>query len=131
ILILAREAGHKMELSDVHVDRLLPEKFFEPDSVEEFMKMLPEVDALMEEKRSAAAEVGKRLRYVARVEDGKAEVRLMEVGPEHPAYALSASDNLVMVNSDCYNDRPLVVVGPGAGPEVTASGVLADIIKVS
>lgn len=131
ILILAREAGHKLELSDVHVDRLLPEKFFEPDSVDEFMKMLPEVDALMEEKRSAAADVGKRLRYVARVEDGKAEVRLMEVGPEHPAYALSASDNLVMVNSDCYNDRPLVVVGPGAGPEVTASGVLADIIKVS
>jgi bifunctional aspartokinase / homoserine dehydrogenase 1 len=132
ILILARESGLRMELSDVHVDRLLPDEYYEaPDSVEAFMAMLPQVDALMEQKRSAAAESGKKLRYVARVEDGRAEVRLMEVDAGHAAFGLRASDNMIMVTSDCYADRPLVVLGPGAGPQVTASGVLADVIKVS
>jgi len=131
ILILAREAGHELELSDVHVDKLLPEEYFEPESVDDFMNMLPQVDEHMESMRSQAEAGGKKLRYIARVHEGRAEVRLTQVGPEHPAYALSASDNLVMVNSACYDNRPLVIMGPGAGPEVTASGVLADIIKVS
>ncbi|MCC5925990.1 MAG: bifunctional aspartate kinase/homoserine dehydrogenase I [Bacteroidetes bacterium] len=131
ILILAREAGLQLELSDVQVDAVLPDTYFDSGTVDEFMTRLPEVDAHMDELAAKAAADGKKLRYIARVEGGKAEVRLMAVGSEHPAYALTASDNLVMVNSDCYHDRPLVVMGPGAGPEVTASGVLADIIKVS
>ena len=131
ILILAREAGHQLELSDVHVDAVLPDEYFGSGTVDEFMSRLPDADAHMDVLLNKAAQEGKKLRYIARVEDGKAEVRLMAVGQEHPAYALTASDNLVMVNSDCYNGRPLVVMGPGAGPEVTASGVLADIIKAS
>lgn len=131
ILILARESGLHLEIGDVVVDPVLPAEYFVDEPVDAFMARLSGVDAYMEDRAKKAAADGRKLRYIARVEEGRAEVRLMEVGAEHPAYALTASDNLVMVNSDCYSNRPLVVMGPGAGPEVTASGVLSDIIKAS
>lgn len=131
ILILAREAGYSLEMADIQIDKLLPEEYFEADSVDQFMEMLPQIDSWFEEKRRAAEAKNCVLRYVAQVEGGKARTALIEAGPDHPAYALASTDNLILVNSRCYHNRPLVVMGPGAGPEVTASGVLADIIKVS
>jgi bifunctional aspartokinase / homoserine dehydrogenase 1 len=131
MLILARESGLTLEIGDVEIGALLPDRFFAAESVDAFMRMLPEIDDWFEDKRLNAAEKGKVLRYVGRIEGGRAQTELIEVGPEHPMYALRATDNLMMVFSRCYSERPMVVMGPGAGPEVTASGVLADIIKVS
>lgn len=131
ILILAREAGHKLELADVAVERILPDSYFDGGSVDEFLKKLPQADKDLTAKRDNAVKNGKKLRYVAEVVDGKASVRLLEVDANHPAYGLQTTDNLVLVNSRCYHERPLVVMGPGAGPDVTASGVLADIIKTT
>lgn len=131
ILILAREAGDSLELEDVNIQKILPEPYYNGGSVEEFMAMLPGFDNEFDNLRSEAAKEGKVLRYIATWEQGKASVQLKNVGPEHPCFAMQGTDNMVLVYSKCYRDRPLVVMGPGAGPDVTASGVLADIIKVS
>ncbi|MEX0684664.1 MAG: bifunctional aspartate kinase/homoserine dehydrogenase I [Balneolales bacterium] len=131
LLILARETGLSLELKDIEIQDLLPSKFYQDKSVEEFFKILPDHDAWFEEKRKNAKENGNALRYVAQLMNGKAKTALMEVAPDHPCFSLQSTDNLVMVNSRCYNDRPLVVIGPGAGPEVTSSGVLADIIRIA
>lgn len=131
ILILARETGFKLELEDIEVERLLPQSYYEIPSVDAFMDKLPEVDVIFDKKRKLALDDNKVLRYIARFEHGKATVKLMEVGPDHPATAMRGTDNMVLVYSTCYHDRPLVVMGPGAGPAVTGSGVLADIIKAS
>lgn len=131
ILILAREAGYSLELSDVQINKILPEELYKAKSVDAFFKLLPDVDDHFEQLRAKAARHGKVLRYVAIFANGKASTQLIEVDEDHPAYALRSSDNLVAINSDCYPNRPLVVMGPGAGPHVTANGVLADIIKVA
>lgn len=131
ILILAREAGWLLELDDVHVSPAIPARFFEAPTVEAFWKMLPEVDGELSARRDAAAESGKKLAYIAKVENGHASVGLTEIDANHPAYHLREMDNLLAITSDIYSTRPLVVMGPGAGPAVTASGVLSDILRVA
>jgi len=131
ILILAREAGYSLELSDVTINKILPDEYYKANSVDEFMKMLPKVDDHFANLRSAAEKKGKVLRYVAKLENGITSTEMIEIDSDHPAFALRSTDNLVAVNSKCYPDRPLVIMGPGAGPQVTANGVLADIIKVA
>ncbi|MEX2640609.1 MAG: bifunctional aspartate kinase/homoserine dehydrogenase I [Balneolales bacterium] len=131
LLILARDAGFPLELQDIEIEDLLPEKFYKVKTVDAFFALLPEHDAWFEERRKRAEENGCVLRYMARLEDGLARTALMEVPGDHPCFALKSTDNLVMVSSRCYNERPLVVVGPGAGPEVTSGGVLADIIRIA
>ncbi|MEX2404142.1 MAG: bifunctional aspartate kinase/homoserine dehydrogenase I [Balneolales bacterium] len=131
LLILSREAGFPLELKDIKIENLLPARFYEAETVDQFFEMLPEHDSWFEEKRKKAEEKGHVLRYLAQLENGTARTALMEVAQDHPCYALKSTDNLVMVGSRCYNERPLVVIGPGAGPEVTSSGVLADIIRIA
>lgn len=131
LLILAREAGFPLELKDIKIENLLPSRFYEAETVDDFFEILPEHDSWFEEKRKKAQEKGCVLRYAAQLENGTAQTTLMETAPGHPCHSLKSTDNLVMVTSRCYHDRPLVVAGPGAGPEVTSSGVLADIIRIA
>ena len=131
VLILAREIGLELEMKDVFVESLLPEGFKGIDSVDMFFKKLPQLDEVYERKVSAAEKKGRVLRYIASIEDGRAEVRLKEVDVRHPFFHLRGRDNIVSFHTKRYSRFPLVVKGPGAGAEVTAAGVLADIIRIS
>lgn len=131
LLILAREIGLSLELNDIEVENLVPEDCRKVDGIEAFFARLVFHDALFSDRLAQAKAQGKVLRYVAQIQDGRAGVRLEAVGPGHPCYGLSGSDNLISFTSDRYRDHPLVVRGPGAGADVTAAGVLADILSCS
>lgn len=130
ILILAREAGHKMEMKDVKLKGLLSKKFDSASTSQKFFALLEKEDAAFEKVRASAAQQGKRLRYIARLEKGVASVRIEAVDSSHPFYDLRGSDNIIAFTTERYRDTPLVVKGPGAGAEVTAGGVLADILRI-
>lgn len=130
ILILARDSGYTLEPSDIEVENILPIPSREAKTVPDFFKTLEAENAYFEAKLDKAASEGKVLRFIASLENGKASVTLKEVDAQHPFYSLSGSDNIISFTTKRYNERPLVVKGPGAGAEVTAAGVFADIIKV-
>ncbi len=131
ILILAREVGLKMEIGDVKVKPLLPTKCFKVKTHKEFLLELKKLDADFSEKRDAALKASKVLRYIATLKRGKASVSLEDVDANHPFYNMSGSDNIISITSARYNSTPLVIKGSGAGAEVTAAGVLADIIRIT
>jgi aspartokinase/homoserine dehydrogenase 1 len=131
ILILAREIGLPLEPEEVSVENILPESCLQADSVEAFYRQLEEADAELEDRKRKAVSEGRRLRFIARLSEGKASVNLQAVDDGHPFYALSGSDNVISFTTARYRERPLVVKGPGAGAEVTAAGVFADIISIS
>ncbi len=131
ILILAREAGMLIEASEVKRQSLLPSAEWDSMSLDEFWKRISELDAEMERQADDASTEGGRLSYLASVIDGRAEVGLRRVEPSSPFASLRGGDNMVAFWSDRYSTSPLVVRGPGAGPDVTASGVFADIIKAA
>ncbi len=131
LLILSRETGLSLELKDIKVENLVPEKARDAKSVDEFFKKLEECDKEFEEKRKCSEAKGNVLRYIASLENGKAEISLQEVDEKHPFYSLSGSDNIFALYTKHYQDRPIVVKGPGAGADVTAAGVFADIIRIS
>ncbi|HIB78416.1 MAG TPA: bifunctional aspartate kinase/homoserine dehydrogenase I [Flavobacteriales bacterium] len=128
ILILAREAGYKLEMSDVENVPFLPQELME-GSVEDFLKALPSIEQSMQDKLAAATKEGKKLRYFATFENGKAKVALEPLDASHAFCSLEGSDNVVMLTTDRYSQRPLVVQGAGAGADVTAMGVFADIMR--
>jgi len=130
-LILIREAGFAMDLEDIVIQPLLPEKVAKAPSVPEFLKMLPEADEGFEKLVAGAAGRGRVLRYVATITPASASLSLTEYGPESPFYNLSGTDNLVMFTTSRYSGNPLVVRGPGAGAEVTAGGVFAEILRTA
>ncbi len=129
LVILGRMAGFSYELDDVKIEPLLPGEGWADMTVDEFWTRLPEVDAHFAERREQALASGQALRYLASVDDGQASVRMTEVPPGHPCASLSDSENLVTIVSTRYANTPLVVRGPGAGPDVTAAGVFADILR--
>ena len=131
ILILARECGFDMELEDVVIEPLLAPACFEAPNVEEFFVALEAQDEGMSQKVQQAAEKGQVLRYLAQLQEGKAEIKLVSVGPESLFYSLSGSDNLIAITSQRYKEKPLLIRGPGAGAEVTAAGVFAELITIS
>lgn len=131
ILILAREAGMQIEASAVERQSLLPGEGWDAITIEEFWKRLPGLDASMEKRAQEASLDGGRLSYLASVVDGVAEVGLRRVERSSPFASLRGGDNMVAFWTDRYPESPLVVRGPGAGPEVTASGVFADIIRAA
>jgi aspartokinase/homoserine dehydrogenase 1 len=131
LLILARESGLPLELTDIYLEPLLPQEMFSVSSLEHFFRNLENKDTFWEEKQCMAAAKGKVLRYVALLEDGRASIFLKEVGPEHPFYYLTGSDNIVSISTERYHQAPLVIKGQGAGAEVTAGEVLADIIRIA
>jgi aspartokinase/homoserine dehydrogenase 1 len=130
ILILAREAGYKMEMEDVVNHSFMPQQCME-GTVEDFYRSMAEEEAHFLQLYKKAAEAGCKLKFVASLEDGKASVGLKPIDPKHDLYHLYGKDNVVLFYTDRYKDQPLVIKGAGAGAEVTASGVFADIIRVS
>ncbi|WP_029287459.1 bifunctional aspartate kinase/homoserine dehydrogenase I [Pedobacter sp. R20-19] len=130
MLILARDAGYPLEAADVKIDNILPEACLNATSVEDFYAELQKNAAYFEDLKNQAANTGKVLRYIGKLEDGNVEISLQMVDESHPFYMLSGSDNIISFTTDRYKSRPLVVKGPGAGAEVTAAGVFADIINV-
>jgi len=128
ILIIARESGQSLELKQVKVKPFLPAKCFGVRSVSQFFDELAKNDALMQKQKLAAQKNGLVLRFMATLEGSRATVVLQAVGPEHPFYNLSGSDNIVSITTARYNLTPLVIKGPGAGAQVTAGGVLANIL---
>ena len=131
LLILARETGMEIDLEDIEVEDILPPSCKKAKSVDDFFKELEKEDAFFEKKRAEAEKAGGVLRFIATLEKGKAFIALRTVESTHPFYSLSGSDNIISFTSMRYNDRPLVVKGPGAGAEVTAAGVFAEIISIS
>jgi len=131
ILILARETGHLLELEDVQVENLVPQDCRDTKSIKEFYEKLKKYDQNFLEKYENAHKENKRLRYIASLEDGQAKVELKALDQNHPFYNLSGTDNVIAYTSKYYKDCPLVVKGPGAGADVTAAGILADIIRIA
>ena len=131
LLILAREAGHQLDFRDIRVTPLIPRRMQQLRSVEEFMRKIVSLDAAFARERDAAASEGKVLRYLASFVEGKAEVGLRRVPADHPAAALTGSDIIVALTTVNCREHPVVIKGPGAGAEVTATGVFADIIRIS
>jgi aspartokinase/homoserine dehydrogenase 1 len=130
-LILARECGMPLEFEDVEIEPILPEACLAAPSVDDFFAELEKADPSFEAKRAAAAARGKSLRYVATVEEGKARLSLREAAAGDPFLSLVDADNIVVVTTDRYSTLPLVVKGPGAGAQVTAGGVFADIVRIA
>ncbi len=130
LLILARETGLPMESTAIEIEPVLPATCLEAKDVETFLEKLAAEDGYFESLRQKAATAGKVLRMVARLSAGRASIGLQEVGSESPFYYLSGSDNMIVFVTGRYSDRPLVVRGPGAGAEVTAAGIFAEIIKI-
>lgn len=131
LLILCREIGLTFELEDIYIENILPESSLKAKSIESFFKELKNHDGEFEKKRKKAAEKNCVLRYIAQLENNKAEILLKEVDENHPFYNLSKNDNILALYTVYCQDRPIVIKGPGAGVEVTAAGVLADIIRVA
>ncbi len=130
VLILSREAGLKLELDDIQVENLVPHDCRGQLSVEDFFKKLSVHDDDFEGLRKQAASKKEKLRYMAVLENGKTTIRLGSVNDQHPFYSLSGSDNIILLTTERYHERPMVIRGPGAGAEVTAAGVFADIIRI-
>ena len=130
-VILAREAGLKLELADIAVESLVPAALKDA-SVDEFLKRLPDFDAPMAERVSGATRAGQVLRYVAAIDvrAGAAKVGLEAFAPRHPFANISLTDNIVQFETGRYCDNPLIVRGPGAGPAVTAGGIFADLLRL-
>lgn len=132
ILILSREVGLKLELTDVEVENILPQECLDAPTIDTFFDTLEKsADDVLEAKRQAAVSEGKKLLFIAKLEDEKASVSLLSVDDKHPFFSLSGSDNVISYTTGRYKDRPLVVKGPGAGAEVTAAGVFAELISIS
>ena len=131
LLILAREAGLILELKDINIEKILPEEVEQADSVKDFFIKLKKHDKDFECMREKAAAKGNLFRYIASLENGKAKISMQEVNTDHPFYFLSGIDNVIAFTTKYNQERPVVVKGPGAGAEVTASGVFADIIRAA
>jgi bifunctional aspartokinase / homoserine dehydrogenase 1 len=129
ILILAREAGYPIEKKDVMVKKFLPDECFEGD-LADFFEKVRKYDAEFEKKRKELVRENKKWRFFATLEHGKARVELLTIGSEHPSFNLEGSNNIILFTTNRYNELPMVIKGYGAGAEVTAAGVFADLMRV-
>lgn len=129
ILILARESGAALEMDDITNHSFLPAECLNASDVPAFYEQLDVHAAHFSQLLKAAAAKGERLKFVARYHNGEASVGLQSVGPEHPFYQLEGKDNIVLFTTNRYSAQPLIVKGAGAGADVTASGIFADIIR--
>jgi aspartokinase/homoserine dehydrogenase 1 len=130
LVILAREAGYPLEQEEVEKHLFVPDAFFQ-GSQEEFWKQLPSLDADFESRRRTLESEHKRWRFVAKLEDGKGSVALREVDSKHPFYDLEGSNNIILLTTERYKEYPMLIQGYGAGADVTAAGVFADIMSIA
>jgi aspartokinase/homoserine dehydrogenase 1 len=130
ILILAREVGYTGELKDVDLKHFIPKSVVGSKDIESFWKLLPSCNESLEKERAAVAAKGAKWRYVACFEKNKCTVGVKEIVDGHPFYTLKGSDNMVLFTTERYKKQPLVIQGPGAGAEVTAAGLFADVIRM-
>jgi bifunctional aspartokinase / homoserine dehydrogenase 1 len=130
LLILARECGMDMEIGQIEVESIVPPDCRGIEKVDEFMEAFQKYDGEFTARQKDAAKRNERLRYMAVLEEGKATVQLNPVGQNHPFYSLAGSDNIILLTTERYHERPMVIRGPGAGASVTAAGVFADIIRI-
>lgn len=131
LLILARESGYVMEKEDVEVETFVPKRYLNQEPLDVFMEKVVSLDSEFESRYKQLEKDGKRLRYAAQLKDGKARVGLVEVDKSHPFYDLEGSNNIVLIWSENYFEHPMQIKGYGAGADVTAAGVFADVIKVA
>lgn len=130
LVILAREAGYRLEQEDVEKHLFVPNDFFE-GPLEDFWKKVPSLDADFESRRQKLERENKRWRFVARLEQGKGSVSLQEVDSKHPFYGLEGSNNIILLTTERYKEYPMMIQGYGAGASVTAAGVFADIMSIA
>ena len=130
LVILAREAGYRVEQSDVKSNLFIPESFFE-GTLEDFWRQVQTLDAHFEQQRQQLEAEGKHFRFVARMENGACEVGLQAVDSHHPFFDLEGSNNIIMISTERYHEYPMIIKGYGAGADVTAAGVFADIISIA
>lgn len=130
LVILAREAGYPIEQDDVEKNLFIPQELFD-GSLDDFWSNVPSLDADFEERRQRLVAEGKRWRFVARLDEGKASVSLQEVNQWHPFYNLEGSNNIILLTTERYKEYPMMIQGYGAGASVTAAGVFADIMSIA
>ena len=130
LVILSREAGYKVNQSDVEKHLFVPDDIFE-GSLDEFWQKVPALDHDFETRRKQLEEEGKHWRFVAKLENGKASVSLQEVDSHHPFFDLEGSNNIIMLSTERYKEYPMLIQGYGAGASVTAAGVFADIMSIA
>ena len=130
LVILSREAGYKMNQEDVEKKLFIPQSFFE-GSLEDFWKNLPSLDAQFEQERKEVEAAHEHWKFVAKLENGKGSVSLQRVGEHHPFYDLEGSNNIILITTERYNQYPMLIQGYGAGAQVTAAGVFADIMSIA
>ena len=130
LVILAREAGYRVEQEDVEKHLFVPEEYFQ-GSLEDFWKNLPALDADFEARRKELEAEGKRWRFVATMDGGKVNVALKTVDRNHPFYNLEGSNNIVLLTTERYKEYPMQIQGYGAGASVTAAGVFANIMSIA
>lgn len=130
LVILAREAGYRLNQEDVVKNLFIPDEFFE-GTLDDFWTKIPQLDADFEKQRQKLEAEDKRWRFVAKLEDGKGTVSLQEVGHDHPFYTLEGSNNIILLTTERYNEYPMLIQGYGAGAGVTAAGVFADIMSIA
>ncbi|MCR5622116.1 MAG: bifunctional aspartate kinase/homoserine dehydrogenase I, partial [Treponema sp.] len=128
-LIIAREAGMSLELSDIQMNSIFPEGFDIEGTTEEFIERLPQLDSYFADKMAALKKEGKVLRMGASIQKGKVSVGMLEVGPDDPLYAVKGGENAFVFHTTRYNPIPLTIRGYGAGAGVTAAGVFGDILR--
>lgn len=131
ILILARESGYKLELEDIDNNSFLPQDSLNTNNNDDFYASLTKNEGHFQNILKEANDKDCRLKYVAEFVDGKANVGLQHIPSDHPFYNLEGSDNIVLFFTDRYPENPLIIKGAGAGADVTASGIFADVIRIA
>lgn len=130
LVILAREAGYEVSQEDVEKNLFVPAEMFEGEAAD-FIPNIKSLDAKYERERTEAEKANEHFRFVASLDNGCLSVGLRRVGPDHPFYNLAGSNNVILLTTERYKEYPMVIKGYGAGAEVTAAGVFADIISIA
>ena len=130
LVILAREAGYQLEQDDVEKNLFVPDSYFQ-GSLNDFWKNIGQLDSDFEARRQVLESENKHWRFVAKLDNGKASVGLQEVDASHPFYNLEGSNNIILLTTERYNKYPMMIQGYGAGADVTAAGVFADIMSIA